>query len=95
VLREPCELSSNCGGDGPMFKGIFMRNLSVLYEATQKPEYLAFITHNADRLWMRARNADNQIGLKWNRRADAPDAARQTSAIDALLVAIPLKDSGD
>lgn len=95
VLREPCELSSNCGGDGPQFKGIFMRNLGMLYELTEKPEYLAFITHNADRLWTRARNDNNQIGLKWNRRADVPDAARQTSAIDALLVAIPLEDTGE
>jgi predicted alpha-1,6-mannanase (GH76 family) len=88
VLREPCELSSNCGNDGPQFKGIFMRNLGMLYDAIEKPDYLDFINHNADKLWSRARNANNQIGLKWNRRADVPDAARQTSAIDTLLVAI-------
>ena len=33
ILKESCEPSS-CGGDGPQFKGIFMRNLGYLYSTS-------------------------------------------------------------
>jgi predicted alpha-1,6-mannanase (GH76 family) len=89
ILREPCELSFNCGGDGPQFKGIFMRNLGLLQTVSPHERYAAFIQLNATSIWTNARNDENQLGLAWNRRADRVDAARQTSALDALLVAIP------
>jgi predicted alpha-1,6-mannanase (GH76 family) len=88
ILREPCELSGKCGADGPQFKGIFMRNLGFLYEATRKSAYADFIRKNADSIWTNARNADNQIGLKWYAKFDLADAARQSSAIEALLAAL-------
>lgn len=88
VLREPCELAFNCGQDGPQFKGIFMRNLGLLQTVSQKESYAAFIQLNADSIWIKARNEADQLGLGWGRRTDRVDAARQTSAIDALLVAM-------
>ncbi|MDZ4769185.1 MAG: glycoside hydrolase family 76 protein [Chloroflexota bacterium] len=88
VLREPCELAFNCGADGPQFKGVFMRHLRSLYDVTGHVRYRDFITLNADTLWDKARNDADQIGLRWGARHDRADAARQTSALDALLVAV-------
>lgn len=88
VLQEPCE-ASDCGADGPQFKGIFIRNLSSLYEVDTKEAYKAFIMRNADSIWQKNRNDRNQFGLKWSGPVDSVDAARQSSALDALNAAIP------
>jgi rhamnogalacturonyl hydrolase YesR len=88
ILHEPCELSFNCGNDGPQFKGIFMRHLRTLYDETGEARYWEFIQHNADSIWERARNEENQLGLRWGARFDRADAA-----LDALLVAIPDSES--
>jgi hypothetical protein len=88
VLREPCEPS--CGGDGPQFKGIFMRHLFELGEATRDAKTRAFLATNADWIWNAARDAQNRLGLSWSRAFDSADAARQSSALDALNAAIPL-----
>jgi predicted alpha-1,6-mannanase (GH76 family) len=91
VLIEPCEPS--CGADGPQFKGIFIRNLSLLFEATGERRYRAFIERNADVIWADARNTSYQFGLRWAGPFDAADAARQSSAMDVFNAAIPF--SGD
>lgn len=79
VLREPCE--PNCGGDGPQFKGIFIRYLAYLYDVTRTPAYFAFLKRNAHAVWANDRNAFNQLGLRWDGPYDSPDAARQSSAL--------------
>jgi predicted alpha-1,6-mannanase (GH76 family) len=86
VLREPCEPS--CGGDGPQFKGVLMRHLSALYSKTNDAELRVFLAVNADWIWNASRNAQNQIGLSWSGPFDSADAARQSSALDALNAAI-------
>jgi predicted alpha-1,6-mannanase (GH76 family) len=92
ILKEPCEPS--CGADGPQFKGIFTRNLFYLYEAAHTPAYREFITRNVDSIWANDRNSQNQLGLMWAGPFDQADAARQSSALDALNAAIPFsKDS--
>ncbi|MBW4420348.1 MAG: carbohydrate-binding protein [Myxacorys californica WJT36-NPBG1] len=88
ILREPCE-PNDCGNDGPQFKGVFMRNLSALYAVRPKASYRAFILRNANSIWAN-RNEQQQFGLDWAGKVDKPDAARQTSAIDALNAAIAL-----
>jgi len=91
VLREPCELSFNCGNDGPQFKGIFIRNLYFLTQTTaDKPAYTAFILKNADSIWAHDRNTSNQLGLKWYGKYDRADASRQSSALDVLNAAMKL-----
>jgi predicted alpha-1,6-mannanase (GH76 family) len=91
VLREPCEPS--CGGDGPQFKGIFMRHLAELAAATGAPRYEAFLATNADWIWNAARGGSgSQLGLTWSGPFDSADAARQSSALDALNAAIPYTD---
>ncbi|MDX2160469.1 MAG: glycoside hydrolase family 76 protein [bacterium] len=93
ILREPCELAFNCGADGPQFKGIFMRHLRSLYDVTGEERYWAFIMTNADSIWEHAQNDAGQFGLRWGARFDRADAARQSSALDALLVAIPAHET--
>ncbi len=82
VLREPCEVSGGCGGgDVPQFKGIFVRNLALLYDVTRKPTYYTFLFRNGHATWTNDRNALNQLGLKWDGPWDAADAARHSSAM--------------
>ncbi len=102
VLREPCE-SGNCGGDGPQFKGIFIRYLAYLYDETHNPAFYNFLFRNAHAVWTNDRNNLNQLGLKWDGPFDTPDAARQSSAMMAvssvaqsITAALPFaKGSGD
>jgi len=89
ILREPCE-PLDCGMDGLQFKGIFIRNLSYLYQTTRKPAYKEFILKNADLIWARNRNGDNQFGLSWTGPFDQADAVRQSSAMDAINAALAL-----
>ena len=90
VLHEPCE--PTCGGDGTQFKGIFMRNLGELATAAPDPKDRPFLAKNADYVWNAARNGADQIGLVWSGPFDAADAARQSSALDALVAAIPYSE---
>lgn len=86
ILTEPGE--PHCDANGAQFKGIFIRNLAYLYLNGGKPAYKAFILKNADSIWQNNRNATNQLGLCWTGPFDTPDAARQTSALDALNAAM-------
>jgi predicted alpha-1,6-mannanase (GH76 family) len=83
ILREPCE-TGDCGGDGPQFKGIFLRYLAYLYDVTRKPAYYTFLYKNAHAVWFNDRNVFNQLGLHWNGPFDFADAARQSSAMMAV-----------
>lgn len=92
LLTEPCEKKDGCGGDGSLFKGIFLRNLSLLYKKTNRKEYLNFITSNADSIWKQDRSETNEFGLKWAGPFDKADASRQSSALDAFnAAAIPTR----
>jgi len=93
VLQDPCEPNNSCGGDGPQFKGVFMRNLAYLYRTDNNATYAAFLPHNADYLWNNDRNSSNQLGLHWSGPFDSADAARQSSAQDALNAALVFTDS--
>jgi predicted alpha-1,6-mannanase (GH76 family) len=88
TLQEPCEHDDGCGGDGPQFKGIFMRNLGVLYRKTRKRKYGEFIHRNATSIWENDRNDSDQFGLKWAGPFDRADASRQSSALDAFNAAL-------
>jgi predicted alpha-1,6-mannanase (GH76 family) len=88
ILTEPCPTS--CNGDQAQFKGIFTRNLFALYEVSHRPAYRTFILRNAGSIWANDRNPQDQLGLQWAGPFDKADAARQSSALDALNAAIPL-----
>ena len=83
ILVEPCE-SGGCGGDGPQFKGIFIRYLAYLYDLTRNSAYYTFLHKNAHAVWFNDRNVFNQLGLKWDGPFDSADAARQSSAMMAV-----------
>ncbi len=94
ILREPCE-PSNCGGaDSPQFKGIFIRNLSYLNQTMNRQEYKEFIVKNANSIWLQSRNPANQFGLSWEGPFDSADAARQSSAMDAINAALAVSIQG-
>lgn len=89
ILVEPCEKNGGgCGGDGPQFKGIFVRYLGQLLAQTKDPVYRDFLRRNAVSLWSRDRNENNQCGLRWAGPFDRADAARQSAALDAFNAAL-------
>jgi predicted alpha-1,6-mannanase (GH76 family) len=90
VLTEPCN-PATCGVDGPQFKGIFMKNLAYLYQVLPKPKYKKFVTQNANSIWWQSRNHTHQFGFDWADEFDVADAARQSSAMDALNAAFLLE----
>jgi len=83
VLTEPCP---TCGssGDVVQFKGIFIRNLAMLYDTTHASAYYTFLYNNAHSVWFNDRNTSNQFGYFWTGPYDTNDAARQSSAIMPL-----------
>lgn len=85
ILQEPCE--PNCDGDAVQFKGIFMRNLAYLYQATGDQQYINYINANTASLWSNDRSGTS-LGLRWAGPFDSADAARQSSALDALNAAL-------
>jgi predicted alpha-1,6-mannanase (GH76 family) len=93
ILRDDGETPASKNPDQPQFKGIFMRNLAYLYKTQKKTEYREFILHNVESIWNVSRNQDNQFGYLWNAPFDVADAARQSSAIDAINAAILVSEA--
>ena len=93
ILTEPAE-ETGCRDDRPQFKGVFVRNLSLLYQVNHNDAYRRFIARNADVLWQQNRNASSQFGLHWGGPFDTIDASRQTSALDVLNAALPFSGEG-
>ncbi|CAK7199766.1 hypothetical protein SEUCBS139899_002449 [Sporothrix eucalyptigena] len=98
ILHESCEAGGgNCGGDGPTFKGVFLRNLHYLQQeptldASTARALKAYILQNADSIWATDRvSGSNQLGLVWSGPPTAggsPTAATHGSAMDCLVAAI-------
>jgi predicted alpha-1,6-mannanase (GH76 family) len=91
VLREAN--NAHTGGDVPQFKGIFSRNLMLLNSAFPNDRYQSFARVNAQSIWDKDRDAVGHLGFWWAGPFDLADAARQSSALDALTAAAVL-DSG-
>ncbi|KAL2121567.1 hypothetical protein VTJ04DRAFT_5594 [Mycothermus thermophilus] len=88
ILSEANGCEPDCGSDGGQFKGIFMRNLVDLYKAVPDDEFLLAILRNADAVWTRNRNDQNQFGISWWGPPDAgrgPDASTHSSALDVVV----------
>lgn len=88
VLHDVCEPSS-CGDDAPQFKGIFLRNLRALNAQVHEPRYAEAFRVNAASIWQNDRSTGDRLGLVWSGPALAADAATQSSALDALVAALP------
>jgi hypothetical protein len=85
ITREPCEVG-DCGGDGPSFKGPFVRGLAALNTATGGA-YSTYLRRQADSAYGKDRNSIDQYGLKWAGPYDGSDAARQHSAVHLMNAA--------
>jgi predicted alpha-1,6-mannanase (GH76 family) len=85
ILKE-----APCGGDiCTQFKGVFMRNLALLYRTKPVADERAFSIKQSDRLWTsNTKNAMNQFGYEWIVPFDKATASRQSSALDALVAAV-------
>lgn len=80
------------GADGVQFKGIFMRHLAYLYQHTQNNIIKEYILKNAESIKNSAKEPGTVlIGSQWEGPFDSADAARQSSAIDALVSALIVK----
>lgn len=86
ILHDGCE--PKCGGDGTQFKGIFMRNLALLYQRKPKPLYKRFILRNAESVMNSDQEPDHSFGVVWSGPPEAVNASTQSSALDALVAAM-------
>jgi predicted alpha-1,6-mannanase (GH76 family) len=92
VLTDSCE--PDCGDDGPQFKGIFMRNLQKLHEASPEDQFLSFINTNADSIWDQDRGSDDELTLLWSGPFMSPaNASTHSSAMDAIVAAVAFESS--
>ncbi len=90
ILHETCE--PHCGADGTQFKGIFVRNLRILYgKDHQGSLYQHFIRTNADSIWSQTHPPDYSLGEGWSAPFGATDASTQSSALDTLVAATLLQ----
>jgi hypothetical protein len=92
ILIEPGDSGTTTDDpDHPQFKGIFMRNLARLANTVNPgaaAPYIAFIRNNVRSILANDRNTINQLGYAWTGPFDTADAARQSSALDAINAAI-------
>ncbi|MFJ7626823.1 glycoside hydrolase family 76 protein [Streptomyces sp. NPDC097595] len=86
VLREPGE-GDGCTGDGPSFKGAYVRGLGALNRTLSDHPYAAPLTRWADSAHDRDRNALDQYGPHWNGGGGTTDYGCQQSALDLLNAA--------
>jgi predicted alpha-1,6-mannanase (GH76 family) len=88
ILVEPCE-PSNCGADGPAFKGIFVRDLRTLATIAKTTAYNAFFQAQATSIDDNDTNSAGQIGLDWSGPVANTTATSQASGAEALVAALP------
>ncbi|MDE3201817.1 MAG: glycoside hydrolase family 76 protein [Acidobacteriota bacterium] len=93
VLHDPCE--PKCGADGTQFKGIFVRNLSLLNQMDPKPGDEEFIQKNAESILANDQTDDHAFGVVWSGPPGEVDPSTQSSALDAVVAALKLKTKGN
>ncbi|MFJ2256829.1 glycoside hydrolase family 76 protein [Streptomyces sp. NPDC087844] len=89
VLTESCDLgTASCDDNQKQFKGIFVRHLADLADATASTAYKAYVTKQADSVWTADRDALNRLGQRWSGAApNVSDWRTQASALEALTAA--------
>ncbi|WP_093782695.1 glycoside hydrolase family 76 protein [Actinacidiphila guanduensis] len=86
VLREPGE-GDSCTGDGPSFKGAYVRGLGHLNAQLSDHPYSSVLTTWANSAYAHDRNALDQYGPHWAGGAGSSDYGCQQSALDLLNAA--------
>lgn len=93
VIHDVCE--PNCGADGAQFKGIFMRNLYRLHQASPNATYAKAIRVNGDSIWANDRVSRGNapfFSVNWAGPYVKPEnASTHSSAMDALVAAAVTK----
>jgi hypothetical protein len=87
IMVEPCE-PTNCGADGPAFKGIFVRDLRTLASVAETSAYGAFFQNQATAIEDKDTNGSGQIGLDWSGPVADLSATSQASGAEALVAAL-------
>jgi predicted alpha-1,6-mannanase (GH76 family) len=88
ILHDPCE--PDCGGDGTQFKGIFVRNLALLYKVAPSPHLKTFVLTNADSIWTGMHPPTDDIGARWTAPYGTVNASSQSSGDDVLVAALSM-----
>lgn len=86
VLREPGE-SDACTGDGPTFKGAYVRGLGRLNTQLGDHPYASTLSRWANSAYANNRNALDQYGPHWAGGSGTSDYGCQQSALDLLNAA--------
>ncbi|KAJ5776707.1 uncharacterized protein N7511_001718 [Penicillium nucicola] len=90
VIHDTCE-PKICDANARQFKGIFIRNLSLLHRVSHNDEYVKVIRAYAESIWTHGRNStNNQLGVGWAGPITIVDASTHSSAMDALIAAIAI-----
>lgn len=89
ILTESCDVGTNsCDDNQKQFKGIFMRYLGDLADATGSTAYRSYAQRQSDSLWARDRDHLNRIGQRWaGTGPNQVDWRTQASALGALTAA--------
>jgi predicted alpha-1,6-mannanase (GH76 family) len=86
ILHDPCE--KGCGGDVSQFKGIFSRNIALLFAVTGDAALKLFLETNARSILENDRDVKTGLlGLDWSGPFDGADASTHSSALMALIAA--------
>lgn len=83
ILREMNE--PNTGVDGAQFKGVFVRYLVSLYEATNEQRYRMFLERNARSVWINRNPQTNMMGIVWSEPTSDSFGGAHCSALDVLI----------
>lgn len=86
VLREPGE-GDACTGDGPSFKGAYVRGLGKLNNQLSDHPYTATLKSWADAAYANDRNSLDQYGPHWAGGTGTSDYGCQQSVLDLLNAA--------
>ncbi|MFG3133203.1 glycoside hydrolase family 76 protein [Streptomyces tendae] len=86
VLREPGE-GDSCTGDGPSFKGAYVRGLGALNRELPERPYAAALARWADSAYERNRNPLDQYGPHWSGGSATIGYGCQQSVLDLLNAA--------
>lgn len=86
VLREPGE-GDSCTGDGPGFKGAYVRGLGALNRQLSDHPYTPALTRWANSAYDHDRNPLDQYGPHWSGGTGTTDYGCQQSVLDLLNAA--------
>jgi predicted alpha-1,6-mannanase (GH76 family) len=88
ILTESCDAAGTCDDNQKQFKGVFMRYLLDIANATGDSGYRSYAQRQADSIWQHDRDSLNRFGERWAGGAsNVQDWRTQASGLGALLAA--------